>query len=89
MHFLNKCEYSKMVLGKLGITDMTVPKLLVLSLRRSELEIRDEIIAKLVFHKQILPADVSTRVMNGKYTAGRTNNNNCTNFAQNLQWRMF
>jgi hypothetical protein len=88
MHLLNKCEYSKMVLGKLGITDMTVPKLLVLSLRPSELEIRDEIIAKLVFRKQILPLDVLTKVLNGKYTAGLVHNNNCTNFIQNLLNRL-
>ncbi len=66
MHLLNECEYSKMVLGKLGITYMTVPNLLVLSLRRSELEIRCDIIAQLVFHKQILLLDVLTKVMNGK-----------------------
>jgi hypothetical protein len=48
---------------------MTVTKLLGLMLRRSELEIRSDVIAKLVFHKQVLPPDVLTRVTIGKYVA--------------------
>jgi hypothetical protein len=88
MHLLNKCEYSKMVLGKLGITDMTVPNLLGLTFRPSELEIRCDIIAQLVFHKQILLLDVLNKAMNGKYTAGLVGNNHCTNFAQNLLNRL-
>jgi hypothetical protein len=66
MHLLNECEYSKMVLGKLGITDMTVLNLLGLTFRPSELEIRCDIIVQLFFCKQILPPDVLTKVMNGK-----------------------
>jgi len=61
----NECEYSKMVWRKLGITDITVPNLQDLKLRCSELEIRSDIIAQLVFHKQVLPSDVLTRVTIG------------------------
>jgi hypothetical protein len=51
-HLLNECEYSKMVWRKLGITDMSITNLLGLTLRRSELEIRRNVIA-LVFRKQL------------------------------------
>ncbi len=49
----------------LGITDMTVPNLLGLTLKSNELEIRNDIIAQLVFHKQGLPSDVLTRITIG------------------------
>ncbi len=51
----------------------------------SELEIRSDIIAQLVFYKQVIPPDVLTRVTIGKYVAGLLTNSDCTNFAQNLQ----
>jgi len=57
-HLLNECEYSKMLGRNLGITDMSVTNLLGPTLRRSELEIRSNIIAQLVFCKQVLPPDV-------------------------------
>jgi hypothetical protein len=68
--------------------DMTVPSLPVLVLRHNELEIRIDIIAQLVFHKQVLPQDVLTRVTIGKYAAVLIHNNGCTNFAQNLLNRL-
>jgi hypothetical protein len=37
MHLLNECEYSKMEWRKLGITNMTVPNMLGLALKRGEL----------------------------------------------------
>jgi len=49
----NVCEYSKMVRRKLGITDMSVPNVIGLALRHGELEIRSDIIAQLVFCKQV------------------------------------
>jgi hypothetical protein len=66
------------------ITDMSVPNLLGLTLRRGEFEIRSDIIAQPVFHKQVLSPDFLTRVTIGKYAARLVCNNNCTNFAQNL-----
>jgi hypothetical protein len=57
-------------------------------LRNSELEIRSEIIAELVFCKQVLTPDVLTRATIGKYAAGFVSNNNCTNFAQKLLNRL-
>ncbi len=58
-----------MVWRLLGITDMSVPNLLGLTLRRSELEIRSDIIAQLVFRKHVLPPDVITMVTIEKYAA--------------------
>jgi hypothetical protein len=66
------------------MTDMSLPNLLGLTFRCSELEIRSDIIEQLVFRYQILPPDVLTRVTIGKYATGPVHNNNCTNFAQNL-----
>jgi hypothetical protein len=40
---------------------MTVPNLVGLMLRHSELEIRSDIITQLVFCKHVLPPDVLTR----------------------------
>ncbi len=51
-HLLDEFEYSKMVFWKLGITDMTVPNLQSLTLRHSELE-KSDIVAQLVFHKEV------------------------------------
>jgi hypothetical protein len=62
---------------------MTVLNLLSLALKRSELEIRSNIIAQLVFRKQVLTPNVSKRVTIGKYATGLVRNNNCTGFAQN------
>jgi hypothetical protein len=50
----------------------------------SVLEIRSNIIAQLVFRKQILPPDVLTSVTLGKYVERLVRNNNSINFAQNL-----
>jgi hypothetical protein len=83
MHLLNECECSKMVWRILRITDMTVHNLLSLVLKHNELEIRSDIIAQLVVHKQVLYQDDSTRVTIGKYATGLVCNNNCTDFAQN------
>ncbi len=47
--------------ASLGITGMSVPNLVGLTLRRSELEIRSDTRARLVFCKQVLPPDVLTR----------------------------
>jgi hypothetical protein len=73
-----------MVWRKLGITGMPVPNLLSLPLRGSELDIRSNIIAQLVFCKQVFPPDVLTRLTIAKYEAGLVHKNNCINFAQNL-----
>ncbi len=54
-----------MVWRKLGITDMALPNLLGLTLKHDEWEIRSDIIAQLVFHKQVLLLDVLTRVTIG------------------------
>ncbi len=62
--------------------------LLGLMLRCSESEIRSNIISQLVFCKQLLPADVLTRVTIEKYAAGLVCNNKCANFAQNLLNRL-
>ncbi len=67
---------------------MSVLKLQGLMLGCSELEIRSDIIAQLVFHKQVLPPNVLTRITIVKYAAGFKPNNNCTNFAQNLLKRL-
>ncbi len=67
---------------------MEVPNLLGLTLKSNELEIRSDIIAQLVFHKQGLPPDVLTRVTIEKYEAWLVRNNNCTNFSQTLLKRM-
>jgi hypothetical protein len=83
-HLLNGCEDSKMIWRKLGITDSLVPNLIGLTRRRSELEIRSDFIAQLVFCKQELPWDVLTGVTIEKYATGFARNNNCTNCAQNL-----
>ncbi len=65
-----------------------VNSLLDFPLRCSELEIRSDIIAQLVFHTQVLPPDVLIRVMIIKYAAGLLCNNDCTNLAQNLLNRL-
>jgi hypothetical protein len=57
----------KMVWRKLGKTDMSVTNL---TLRHSELEIRGDIIAQLVFCKLVLPPDVLIRETIRKYAAG-------------------
>ena len=62
---------------KLEISDTSIPNLLGLTLRCTELEIRSDMIAQLVFHKQVLPPDVFTGVTIGKYVAGLVHNNNC------------
>jgi hypothetical protein len=67
---------------------MTVSNLLDFPLRCSELEIRSDIIAQLVFHTQVLPPDVLIRITIGKYAAGLGRNNDCTNPAQNLLNRL-
>ncbi len=67
---------------------MTVPNLLGVTLRRSELEIRSDIIAQIVFRKLVLPPYVITRVRIGKYAAVLVRNNNCTNLAQKLLKRL-
>ncbi len=67
---LDEFEYSKMVFRKLGITDMTVPNQQSLALRCSELQKRSDIVTQLVFHEQVLPPDVLTRITIGKYVAG-------------------
>jgi hypothetical protein len=84
LHLLNECEYSRVVWRLFGLTDMTIPNLLGLTLRRSELDIRNDIIAEQVSHKQVLQPDVFIRVTIGKYAARLTSNNNGTNFAQTL-----
>jgi hypothetical protein len=63
---------------------MSVSNLPGLTLRRRQLEIRSDILSKLVFHKQFLPPDVLTRLAIGKYATGLVHNNDLTNFAQNL-----
>ncbi len=63
---------------------MSVPNLLGLTLRHCELEIRSYIMALQVFHNQVLPPDVLTRVTIRTYVAGMVHNNNCTIFAQKL-----
>ncbi len=67
---------------------MTVPNLQGLMLRRSELEIRSDVLAQLVFHKQVLPPDVFTRVTIGKYVPRLIRKNYCTNATQNLLNRL-
>jgi hypothetical protein len=54
---------------------MTVPYLLGLTLRHSELELQSNIIAQLVLHKQVLPPDVLIGVTIGKFVAGLLRNN--------------
>jgi hypothetical protein len=61
---------------------MTVPNLLGLTLRCSELEIRSDIIVQLVLSKQGLPTDVLTRLKIGEYGTGLICNNNSITFAQ-------
>ncbi len=56
-----------MVSRKLGITDMKVSNLSGIALRHSELKTWSNTIAQPVFHKQVLPPDVSTRVTFGIY----------------------
>ncbi len=63
---------------------MSVTNLLGFTLKPSELEIRSDIIAQLVFHKQVLPPDIFTWVTIGKYATELVNNSDCINFAQNL-----
>ncbi len=58
------------------IRDMPVTNLLGITLKCSELEIRNDIIAQLVFHKQVLPPDVLTRVTFEKCVPGLVHNNN-------------
>jgi hypothetical protein len=67
---------------------MSVPNLLLLTLRRSELEMRSDIKAQLVFCKQVLLPEALTRVKIGIYAAGLVHNNKCTNFAQHLLNRL-
>jgi hypothetical protein len=73
-----------MVWRKLGLTDMTVTNLQGLTLIHGELKIRSDITALLAFPKQVLPQDVLTSVMIGKYAPGLVHINNCTNIAQSL-----
>jgi hypothetical protein len=47
-----------------------------------------DILAQLVFHKQVLPPDVFTRVTIWKYVARLDRKNYCTNSAQNLLNRL-
>jgi hypothetical protein len=82
MNLLNECEYSKMVWRKLGITGMTVPNLLGLMLRHSEIEIRSVIIAQLVFRKHALSPNVLTKVTIGNYVIELVNKNNFYKFFQ-------
>jgi hypothetical protein len=77
-----------MVWRKLRTTDMSVPNLLLLTLRCNELEMRSTIIAQLVFCEQVLLPEALTRVKIGTYAAGLVSNNNCTNFVQNLLNRL-
>jgi hypothetical protein len=88
IYLLNERECSEMVWRKLGITDMALPNLLGLMLKHDEWEIRSDIIAQLVFHKQVLLPDVLTRVTIGKYATKLVRNNKCANFAQNLLNRL-
>ncbi len=60
---------------------MLVNKLLGLTLKGSELEMMSDIVAQLVFGKQVLPPDVLTRVTIGKYVTGPVHNNTYTNIA--------
>ncbi len=78
----------KLVWRNQQITDLTVLNLLGVTLRRNEIEIRSDIIAQIVFRKQVLPPDVITRVRIRKYTTGLVRNNNCTNLAQKLLKRL-
>ena len=68
---------------------MSAPSLLSPTLRRSELELKSDIIAQLVFHKQVLPPDVLIRARIGKYVARMVHNSNCTNIAENLLNRLW
>jgi hypothetical protein len=77
-----------MVWRILGITVLAGSNLQGLTLRHGELKIRSDITALLVFPKQVLPSDVLTRVMIGKYATGLVNINNCTNIAQGLVNRL-
>jgi len=52
---------------KLLVIDMYITNLLDFTLKPSELEIRSDVTAQLVFHKQVLPPDILTRVTIGKY----------------------
>jgi hypothetical protein len=88
MHLLNDCEFSKMVWRKLRTTDMSVPNLLLLTLRRSELEMRSTMLVQLVFCKLDLLLDVLTRVTIGKCATGLVHNNKCTILAQHLLNRL-
>jgi hypothetical protein len=56
--------------------NMSVTNLLSLTLRCSQLEIRSDLIAQLVFCKHVLPPDVLTMVTIGKYAARHICNNN-------------
>ncbi len=80
---INECEYSKMVWRTLGVTDMSVLNLLDLTIRCSKLEIRSDVNAQTVFHKQFF-----TRVTIGKYATGLVCYKNCTSFAQNMLNRL-
>ncbi len=71
-----------------GITDISVPNLLGLTLRRSELEMNSDITAQFILHKQVSSPDVLTRVTIGKCATGLICDNNRTNFAQNLLNRL-
>jgi hypothetical protein len=77
----------KLVWRNQQITNMTVPNLQGITLRRNELEIRSDIIVQLVFHQQVLSPDFITRVRIGKYAAGPVRNN-YTNLAQKLLKRL-
>jgi hypothetical protein len=83
-----KLKIDPKVWMKFGITYMAVPNQLGLTLRHNDLEIRSDIIEQPVFHKQVLPPDVLTRLTIGKYAAGLVRSNNCTNFAQTLLNRL-
>jgi hypothetical protein len=52
---------------KLLVIDMYITNLLDFTLKPSELEIRSDVTAQLVFHKQVLPPDILTWVTIGKY----------------------
>ncbi len=83
LHTIFEYSHSKMVWRKLGITDMSVQSPLDHMIRCSELEIRSDVMAQSVFHKQVF-----TRVTIGKYATGLVCNKNCTNFAKNILDRL-
>ncbi len=77
-----------MVWRKLGSNRYASYHSIGLTLSCSKLEIRSDIIAQLVFCKQVLPPDVLSRVTIGKYVAVLVCNNNCANIVQRLLNRL-